>query len=146
MHPVRKPTRIPGFDYAKEYYYFVTVCTDEKKCIFGSIDSYSLFGSIAYEVILDIPNHHPGVRVDKFVVMPNHIHMIIVMGCGQNLNTVVGSYKSSVSRKIHQISEIKVWQRSYHDHSIRNDRDYQRIWSYIDTNPMRWEKDCFYTE
>ena len=146
MHPVRKPTRIPGFDYSKDYYYFVTACTDEKKCIFGSIDSYSLFGSITYEAILDIPKHHPGARVDKFVVMPNHIHMIIVMGCGQNLNTVVGLYKSSVSRKIHQISEIKVWQRSYHDHIIRNDRDYQRIWNYIDTNPMRWEKDCFYME
>ena len=152
-NPVRKPTRIPKYDYSSENYYFVTICTHEKKCLFGTIKEISRFGSIATDSILEIPSHYSGIRIDKFVVMPNHIHMIVVIGCDGchtnylSLNQIVGQYKSGVTRKIHETAPGEaVWQRSFHDHVIRNQKDYEKIWSYIDTNPMRWDKDCFYME
>ncbi|MDQ9816352.1 hypothetical protein RFZ01_18460, partial [Acinetobacter pittii] len=62
-----------------------------------------------------------------------------------SLSNVVGQYKSFVSRKIHgSCPELRVWQTSFHDHVVRNQQDYQRIWAYIDGNPSNWEKDCFY--
>ena len=103
--------------------------------------------------IIEIPLHYKEVKIDKFVLMPNHIHMIVMIGCDHtninhpSLNQIIGLYKSGVSRKIHETAPQEIiWQRSYHDHVIRNQKDYDRIWSYIDTNPMRWDKDCFYVE
>ena len=102
---------------------------------------------------MNIEKHYPDIKVDKFVVMPNHVHMILAVGCYEkrkgktNLNTVVGLFKSGVSREIHKYDpDLVVWQRSFHDHVIRGQMDYQKIWSYIDTNPMRWDSDCFYME
>ena len=151
--PVRKPTRIPGYDYSTDNYYFVTICTHEKKCIFGSVKELSRYGKIAAESAIQITNHYSGVRVDKFVVMPNHVHLIVVIGCDNRsemnpgLERVIGSYKAGVTRRIRQTApDEQIWQRSFHDHVIRNQKDYEKIWSYIDTNPMRWDKDCFYVE
>ena len=151
--PVRKSTRIPYYDYSKDNYYFVTICTHEKKCLFGSINAYSRYGKIAADSILNLPLHYLGVRIDKFVVMPNHIHMIVMIGCNEekirnpSLNQIIGLYKSGVTRMVHEFAPDEViWQRSFHDHVIRNQQDYEIIWSYIDTNPMRWEKDCFYVD
>lgn len=149
--PVRKSPRMSFFDYSSSQYYFVTICTHEKKCIFGSIKNLSRYGQIAADSIAQISTHYFGVTVDKFVVMPNHIHMILVIGCDNekkrnpSLDQVIGAYKSGVSREIHKIRDhFPVWQRSFHDHVIRNQKDYERIWSYIDTNPVKWETDCFY--
>ena len=152
-YPVRKSPRLSYYDYSKDSFYFITICTFDKKCLFGSINKINCYGSIAVDAIMDIEKHFSDVKVDKFVVMPNHIHMILVFGCHEkresktNLNTVVGLFKSGVSREIHKYEpNLMVWQRSFHDHIIREKSDYEKIWSYIDTNPMRWDKDCFYTE
>ena len=151
--PVRKPTRIPDYDYSKDNYYFITICTHEKKCLFGSTERISRYGKIAADAILEIPVHFSRIKIDKFVVMPNHIHMIVIIGCDNrdtknpSLNQIIGLYKSGVTRRIHEtVPQEKIWQRSIHDHVIRNQKDYEKIWSYIDTNPMRWDKDCFYME
>ena len=151
--PTRKPTRIPGFDYASEHYYFVTICTYEKKCIFGSAGCLNELGRIAEQDLRELDIHYHGVHIDKMVVMPNHIHAILVIGCENrdmtypSLNTIVGQYKSGVTRKIREtIPELTVWQRSYHDHIIRNRADYEKIWNYIDGNPSKWMEDCYYTE
>ncbi|MBQ8622333.1 MAG: transposase, partial [Oscillospiraceae bacterium] len=84
--------------------------------------------------------------IDKYVVMPNHIHIIIFLYGGKSrLDNIIGSYKSFVSRRIHkQQPALKVWQESFHDHIVRNEKSYQNIWLYIESNPMNWEKDCFY--
>ncbi len=81
--------------------------------------------------------------------MPNHIHMIVsiceamkVSPPTINIETVIRSFKTMVTKE----TGCSVWQRSYYDHIIRNEKDYQKIWEYIDTNVLRWEKDCFYTE
>ena len=98
--------------------------------------------------IQSIPHHYPLVQVDKYVIMPNHIHMILVVEPGgANASVVVGACKSHISRLVHRICpELKLWQESFHDHIIRNQKQYERIWAYIDTNPMRWKKDCYFVE
>ena len=86
--------------------------------------------------------------MDKYVVMPNHVHMILVIHSVDNLisiTRIVGQFKMSVSKEIRKINpDMKVWQRSFHDHIIRNERSYQKIWEYIENNPIKWEEDCFY--
>ena len=151
--PVRKPTRIPNYDYSKDNYYFVTICTYEKKCIFGTVREIGRYGKIAADSIDTLSSHYSNVSIDKYVVMPNHIHMIVVIGCkieisdNPTLSQIIGAYKSEVTRLIHQSApNEQIWQRSFHDHVIRNQRDYDRIWNYIHTNPMRWDKDCFYVD
>ena len=151
--PTRKATRIPGFDYSSENYYFVTICTHEKKCIFGAAGKLNALGRIAERDLRELDIHYHGAHIDKMVVMPNHIHAIIVIGCQNkdmtypSLNTIVGQYKSGVTRKIREaVPKMKVWQRSYHDHVIRNRADYEKIWNYIDGNPRKWMDDCYYLE
>ena len=148
-YPFRKSTRIPDFDYSSANYYFITICTQYKRCLFGTIKEQNQYGKIASDMLMNIEQHFSGIHVDKYVIMPNHVHLILVIKNSQiptNLNTVIGLYKSGVSREIHKIKPgLEVWQRSFHDHVIRNQRDYEMIWSYIDTNPLRWEMDRFYT-
>ena len=145
--PRRKNPRLKQYDYATENYYFVTICTGEKKCIFGTPDQLNSFGMFAKEGLLSLENHFPTVKMDSFVVMPNHIHAIIALSADSvKLTTVVGSYKSYVTKKIHEMDpKIKVWQSSFHDHVIRNQQSYEKIWNYIEYNPMKWEEDCFYS-
>ena len=146
--PKRKSPRIPGYDYATPNYYFITICTHEKNCIFWSGGKLNTFGQIAFDEAMQISAHFPGNRVDSFVVMPNHIHMILVVEPGgTDATVVIGQYKSQVSKEIHKIDpKRKIWQTSFHDHGIRNYRQYHHIREYIETNPMRWKEDCFFVE
>ena len=149
--PKRKPTRIPDYDYTNHNYYFVTVCTHKKKWIFGAAGKPNAYGKIAEECLQKIPVTYSGIYLDKYVVMPNHIHAIIVIdAAAQNtvsLTHIVGQYKMTVTKKIRKIKpNQQVWQRSFHDHIIRNQTDYERIWLYIHANPQKWNSDCFYEE
>ena len=148
MYYSRKSARIPNFDYSSCHYYFVTICTDHRRCVFGHPNQLNQLGRIVHEEILNISYHYPCVTVDKYVVMPNHVHMIIVLdGSGSNLNQVIGQFKSGVTRKIRKkIPEFSVWQRSYYDHVIRNQKEYENIWNYIEGNPLNWAKDCFFVD
>nr|MBQ8244215.1 transposase [Oscillospiraceae bacterium] len=134
------------YDYSNPNYYFITICTWEKKCIFGKNTNLNVYGRIAVRGLVKITRHFPSVRVEKFVVMPNHIHAILVLGeNAPNLSVVVGQFKSFVSKQIHTIEpKKKVWQASFHDHVVRNQKDFERIWLYIESNPGNWEKDCFF--
>lgn len=118
------------------------------QCIFGIPGRMNQIGFIAEEEIRNISAHYDMVSVDKYVVMPNHIHMILVIGNGDhnpNLNQVIAQYKSGVTRKIREfLPDVKIWQRSYHDHVIRDQKGYEKIWMYIENNPRKWEEDCFY--
>ena len=145
--PVRKHPRLRNFDYSSCNYYFITICTQDKNCLFGSPGNLSVFGKIAEDCLQHIESHFAQIYVDKWVVMPNHIHAIVILpGNHVELPTVIGQYKSAVTKKIHLLNpDIKVWQSSFHDHIIRNQTDYERIWVYIDTNPARWLNDCFYS-
>ena len=144
--PSRKNPRLKDFDYSLPYYYFITVCTWDKECIFGTAKELSPWGNIARACIDEIERHFPGVRVDKSVVMPNHVHMILTpQGQNPGIPYIVAAYKAAVSRRVHKTDpERKIRQASFHDHVIRNQADYERIWLYIDANPQNWEKDCFF--
>ena len=145
--PVRKSPRLKNFDYATPTAYFVTMCTYQKACLFGLPDQPNQMGRIAAEAIETIPMHFSGVQIEKSVVMPNHVHMLVQLSGSVRLSALVGSYKASVSKQIHQINpSVIVWQRSYHDHVIRTPRAWEEIWTYIDQNPLRWELDCFYPQ
>ena len=148
--PKRKPTRLAGFDYATYNYYFITICTHQKKCIFGKPGSLSDLGKIAYGHMRQIKEHFSGVQVDNFIIMPNHVHAIVIIGektQTPNLSTVIGQYKASVAKEIHKLyPQMEIWQRSFHDHIIRNQKEYEKIWEYVQFNFQKWEEDCFYTE
>ena len=148
QYPVRKPTRLPSFDYSSTNHYFVTICTWEKKCIFGTTVQLNELGRIAYQDMLELPSHYTGVEVDCFVIMPNHIHAIIVLEHSSvSLDKIIGQYKSGVSRKAQRLlSKTALWQRSFHDHIIRNQPAYEKIWNYIEGNPSKWMVDCFYVD
>ena len=146
--PIRKSPRIPGYDYSSANYYFITICTHEKRCIFGKPGALNWIGQCAEENLHMISKLHPNIRIDKYVIMPNHIHVIFDIQDvkeKENLAVVIGQYKMSVTKKIREKKpEFQVWQRSFHDHVIRNQSGYEKIWLYIEGNPSKWEDDCFY--
>ena len=143
-HPERKPNRIPQYDYSTPNYYFITICTHNRNCLFGTVENLNGFGQIAAEVLLEIPKHFPHASVDKFIVMPNHIHAIIVLRDTpvpqrQSLSVILGQYKATVSKRIHRsMPDKQIWQKSYYDRVIRNEQNYRDAWRYIDENPVRW--------
>ena len=146
--PKRKLQRLSGYDYSKSNYYFVTICTDERKNLFGKINFPNEFGRIAKEQLLQIENHYNNVFVDKYVIMPNHLHAIIAIKKTERsrpfptLSSVVGLYKSGVTKAIHEIEPgIRVWQKSFNDVIIRNEKAYNEICEYIYCNPLKAETD-----
>ena len=146
--PSRKHPRLKNFNYSSPNYYFATICTWNKACIFGKPNDLNQWGAVAERVLLEVEHHFPDVQIDKYVIMPNHVHVILILqgGCA-SLSHIIGQYKSAVTRKIHEIApQKKVWQTSFHDHVIRNQKDYERIWLYIEANPMNWSKDCFFVD
>ncbi|MEI6754060.1 MAG: hypothetical protein WCK78_12960 [Paludibacter sp.] len=153
--------------------YFITICTRNRLHWFGSIQDKKMFlspiGKIAEQCWVDIPNHCPYVQLGEYKIMPNHIHGIIdilpvetlhatsvhatslptpeqmgrISPKRGSLGRVLGSYKSAVSNKAHEIDATFDWQERFHDHIIRDADEYHRIKEYIMHNPENWEKDCF---
>ena len=115
-------------------------------------------GEFAKQELLNIERHYDNIKIDKFVIMPNHIHLIIQITerinpfptINFNISNVVGKFKAAVTRNVGNAfmhsEKNQIWQRSFHDHIIRGENDYLKIWNYIDTNPQKWKEDCFYTE
>lgn len=145
----RKSPRIPNYDYSRKNYYFITICTHHKKCLFGNVDAHSPIGKIVQDHIEQIATHYQSVKVDKYVIMPNHIHVILCLNCDRQIDIeqVVGQFKAGVTRDIRKCyPELEIWQRSFHDHVIRSQGDHERIWLYIEGNPQRWAEDCSFVE
>ncbi len=153
--PKRKAIRLKDYDYSRSGAYFITICTKDKECIFWS-DSVgatigrpqlSQYGEIVNSAILNIIVHYLCVSLDKYVIMPNHVHLLLRLENpdgramhAPTISTIVQQLKGIVTKAI----GFSVWQKSFHDHVIRNKHDYDRIWEYIDTNSLKWENDCFY--
>ena len=148
--PSRKSPRLSGYDYQTSNYYFLTICTHHHKCIFGTPGELNHLGRIAANDLMNIPAIHPGVKIDKFVVMPNHIHVIMVISNPADCPSIpqmIASYKTGVTKQIRSICPgLTVWQRSFYDHIIRNEADYQSIWQYVSGNPSKWLEDQFYVK
>ena len=149
----RKSIRLKNYDYSQCGAYFVTICTHHKMPLFGDIVNGVMhlngYGRIAEAEMItaNILRQKDGIRISSYVVMPNHVHMIVVLEKGQvvNLTQIIGQYKSGVTREARKIMpELTLWQRSFHDHVIRNQKAYESIWTYIENNPEKWEEDCFW--
>ena len=166
--PRRKRNRWDDWDYSAPGYYFITVCTLDRRCLFWASrvgadiirpehPSLSRAGVLVEQGILSIPRHYSGISLEKYVIMPNHIHLIlrILDTCGRMISAptqplptrkpipvVIGQMKRSVSKQFGH----PIWQKGFYDHVIRNEADYLRIWQYIDQNPAKWREDCYYEE
>lgn len=102
--PVRKNPRMARYDYATPGYYFITICTHQKKCLFWTDHRLNQLGQIVYDTIMQIPVHFPKNWVDRFAVMPNHVHMILVVEPGGvDTSVVVGSMKAYVTRQARRL-------------------------------------------
>lgn len=163
----RRSPRLQGYDYASAGVYFVTICTHERVHLFGQVVAGAMvlspLGQIAYEELGHISAHwHAAVDVDAFVIMPNHVHAIVIlvgtafMPSGRadaqkrvpTLGMVVGAYKAGVTRRFRELDGFNVapvWQGRYHDPIIRGEADRDTIRAYIAHNPVRWSEDTFFT-
>jgi len=155
MH--RRSLRLRGHDYSSPGAYFVTICASSH--LFGRVRTaemiLSRFGEIARQCWMSIPNHFPHVRIDAFVVMPDHVHGILLLGARYprtaaigrigpgSLGAVVRSFKSAVASRINALRGARVggiWQRNYFDQVVRNLDDLNRVRRYIRDNPAGWER------
>lgn len=166
----RKSIRLRGYDYSQAGAYFITVCTKDRKELLGTIRDGKMraspIGRIVQACWAALPTHYPNVQLDAFVVMPNHVHGIIVIldddpnrkqvgeglrpsptGKTRNrppLSEIVRAFKSFSARRINEQTARggeSFWQRGYYDHIIRHERSLERIRDYILTNPLRWQYD-----
>jgi REP element-mobilizing transposase RayT len=168
--------RWQSWDYANPGMYFLTICTHQRLPFFGEIIQAEMMlspmGIIAYACWDDIPKHFPNIELGAFVIMPNHVHGILVVNerledpkeCDDDTKTIfdfeseqmslispqagsvsaaIRSYKAAVTRTIRPNHADFKWQKLFHDRVIRNQGEYQRIEQYILQNPARWGKDKF---
>jgi putative transposase len=155
----RRSIRLKEYDYSQTGEYFVTVCTHNRECLLGGIMDDSMRLSAIGETVQrcwdGIPTHFPNVELDAFVVMPNHVHGIIIINesCrGEvtsplrkpTLGNIVAYFKYQSTKLINEMNETtgdRFWQRNYFEHVIRDDKDLQNIQDYITYNPLGWKKD-----
>ena len=152
-HPERKINRLTEYDYSRNGAYFAIICTQDRRKILSSIvgDGFPVpqpFGTVAEEFIRQIPLKYSSVAVDNYVIMPDHIHLLLrferTFGTGNpspTLGNVLGWYKYQVTKQANMrigVKDEKWFQRSYYDHVIRNQQDYNEVWEYIENNPKKW--------
>ena len=157
-------TRLKGYDYSSPGEYFVTICAGGMVEYFGDVVNGEMkrndVGEIAHKMWMNIPIHHKYITIDEFVVMPNHVHGIIVINENEHgrdvacnvstkispkrgsLGTIVRSYKSAVSNWCHLNGHPDFsWQPRFYDHIIRDEKGLNAIREYIHNNPAQWEYD-----
>jgi putative transposase len=170
----RRSIRLRGYDYTQPGAYFVTICTQNRACLFGQMVDGAMVlsdaGQLVQTVWDEIPAHYAGTSIDTFIVMPNHIHGIIVLvgaaPCGRppsgqaqgpaptiaigiSLPDVVHRFKTMTTKRYADGVKQRgwppfpgrLWQRGYYEHIIRDEESLDRIRQYIDDNPAQWELD-----
>jgi len=154
----RKKNRVKDYDYSQSGAYFITICVKDKRemlckipvganCVRPVLLEY---GQIAEREIAVLSETYSAIDVACHIIMPNHIHMINVINNEEQTggrtqfaptnSRVIKQFKGSISKKI----GFSIWQKSFHDHIIRNEEDYTRIYDYIENNPITWEQDCHF--
>ncbi len=162
--------RLKGRDYSYPGWYFITICTNEHKNLFGKINNakmqLSSLGEIVkteWEKTIDIRRE---IELDEYIIMPNHLHFLVgidfihyskktdyVKNIAGNykpksISTLISGFKSSVASKIRKVLDMdkdyKVWQRNYYDHVVRSFESLEKIRSYIRNNPVSWEEDRYH--
>ncbi len=149
--PNRKHPRLKEFDYGAGGVFSVTICAENKKCVFGRVISteepwveLSQLGMLVKHSIHRIPDIYPGVCVMGSVIMPNHVHMLLEIKPEQpvSLFPVIRSTKAAVTKQW----GASVWQRSFYEHIVRSEEEGLRYLKYMDENPIRWTLDEYYTQ
>lgn len=154
----RKKIRLEEFDYSQTGCYFLTICVKDKKCILCRGEQcspeneflLSNIGKIVNNAINNISNYYPNITVDKYVIMPNHIHMILIVNDTEEkpgrtlfaptISRVIKQMKEYVTKKV----GLSIWQKSFYDHVVRNEIEYLEILKYIETNPIKWQEDEYF--
>ena len=173
----RQSIRLDDYDYSKEGAYFFTLCTHQRREVFGevvdSVVQLSDQGKIVYEIWQTLPQRFPGIELDAFITMPNHVHGIVVRtdhaisqhdtnkvpfvfnyqyknfrstsNRRQTLHEIMRTFKALVSYHVHKNGNTEfAWQRGFYDHIIRNIAERDSIRSYIVNNPAKWQEDKLY--
>ena len=162
----RHSIRLKEYDYSQPGAYFFTVVTTGRTSLFGKIVNGEMdlneLGRIVLAAWMDLPNHYPYIELGTFVIMPNHVHGIVVFTTETNdANHVVAGLRPTPMRR-HGLPEIMrafksfsarrvnedlgtmghpLWQRNYYEHVIRDEKEWDRIRQYVESNPLRWEQD-----
>ena len=159
--PKRKHTRLKNYDYSQPGYYYVTIHTQKDSGILSNVGQglapaeakvfLSAAGKIAQEQLFLLEKRYPYVRIDKYVIMPTHIHVILEfrerpseINAHPTLMDVIGAYKSLTTRICNQVLKtpgMKRFQNSFYETVLRNERAYRECWRYIDENPQKWALD-----
>ena len=161
----RKSTRLRNTDYNRRGKYFLTICTKDKKCLLSQVVGTGVpdgprikllpYGKIAEKYITQLNNFYDEISVESYVIMPNHIHIMLVVNeqIGPSGTPVPTLQNSTISRFISTFKRFcnkeigeNIWQYRSNDHIIRNSQDYERHRRYINENPMRWKFDDLYSE
>jgi len=166
----RQSARLANFDYASTGAYFITICAHQRNTLFGAIVDGRLVTSVIGTIVVNcwnsIPHHFSHVSLDSFVVMPNHLHGIIILGEQPppnvraqhaaplqrrlprvqqgSVGAIIRSFKSAATKAVNDqrlTTGTPVWQRNYHERVIRNDDELNRIRQYIADNPKNWSID-----
>ncbi len=164
LHPGHHSIRLKGYDYSSEGLYFITICSHEKRCVFGRIvDALAVLSPIGLtvrECWVAIPSHFARARLHAFVVMPNHLHGIVEIcsKLGRNgaaslrgnlvvppgsLGAIVRSFKAAATKRVREELKWRVppWQRNYFEAIVRDGEEFSNAVRYIEENPERWEWD-----
>jgi len=160
----RRSIRLKEYDYSQAGAYFVTICTHGHVCLLGEIVEGEMIlngaGVIVLEVWGQLPRHYAHVVLDSFVIMPNHVHGVVVLGDNSairaglkpaptvrrvhGLQEIVRAFKTFSSRRINEFQGtrgVPVWQRNYYEHIIRSYKTLNAMREYIEKNPSQWQKD-----
>lgn len=156
----RRSIRLKGYDYSQVGAYFVTICAQNRVCLFGDIVDGEMHLNYIGNIVADswqwLALQYDYVELDEWMIMPNHIHGIIVVndcrgdsriaptGKRKPIGRLIGAFKTVSTKHINIIRGtpgIPVWQRNYYEHIVRNDESLNRIREYIKNNPLQWKLD-----
>ncbi|MBE5819829.1 MAG: transposase [Clostridiales bacterium] len=144
--PVRKRIRLQDYDYSEENMYFITICVKDRVEILGKIieDNIKLTkeGNVVKQNINKIGRIYKNVIIDEYVIMPNHIHILLLINYKSSvtISKIIKHFKTNITREI----EYSIWQKSFYEHIIRNEKEYLKIKEYIKYNVINWEKDKYF--
>ena len=148
----RQSIRLNGYDYSMSGAYFITIYTYEREYLFGDIANETIelntFGDIARSHWHQLSQHHPSIIMDESIVMPNHLHGIIILesstGSTKSISEIIRGFKTFSSKEINKergFRGVPVWQRNYYDRIMRNELELDRVRQYIINNPQNWDAD-----
>jgi putative transposase len=148
----RQSIRLNGYDYSRSGAYFITICTHEREYLFGDIVNETIelntVGDIARSHWQQLSQHHSNIIIDESIVMPNHLHGIIILESSidptKSISEIIRGFKTFSAKAINKersLRGVPVWQRNYYDRIIRNELELERVRQYIINNPRNWDAD-----